>query len=468
MTGNKQGSEQGRSLGMRLLAGAVLAGGAVALLPFLFPTGPSTSLDASALLESGRFAGAAAVVFLGGFLTALTPCVYPLIPITVSIFGARKAESRGKSIVLTTAYVVGMGAVFSLLGVGAALSGKAFGSALGNAWVVTGLSLFLLVLASSMFGAFELALPSSWATKLNSVGGAGVAGAFLMGSASGFLAAPCTGPVLTGLLAFVAKTQSALIGSSFLFIYALGIGVPFFVLGVFTVRLPKGGVWMEWVKSVLGVMLVALAFNYLKDAFPALRNALDLAVTSLGQGRGTALAAALTTVGILLGAVHLSFKEGARQFVLKGLGVALVVLALVLRGGALNASGDEKSLTWHYRLPENPPTVALTSLEAKLAQARAAGKPVMIDFFAEWCAACKELDRETYVAPDVIHEASRFVNIKVDATNEEAVEGLYEKFSIQGLPTVAFVSSEGQILKDPKVTGFLDPKQFLTQLRKVK
>ena len=461
-------------MGRKLLLGAVLAGVAVAILPLLFPTGPSASLDASALLESGRFAVALAVIFAGGLLTACTPCVYPLIPITVSVFGARKAESRGKSILLTSAYVVGMGFVFSILGVVAALSGKAFGSALGNPWVVTGLAVFLLVLASSMFGAFELALPSSWATKLNTVGGAGLAGAFLMGSVSGFLAAPCTGPVLTGLLAFVAKTQSVALGGSFLFVYALGIGVPFFLLGVFTVRLPKSGVWMEWVKSVLGIMLVALAINYLKDAFPSVRDLVAQAASALGRWPGTALAAALTVVGILIGAVHLSFKEGARQFAFKGLGVAMVVGALVLRGGALNAvdsSGKATSLTWHYRFPDDPKAVTLTAFEAKLAQAQSEGKPVMIDFFADWCAACKELDRETYVASDVIHEASRFVNIKVDATNEDdvpAIQDLYKKFGIQGLPTVAFVSSKGQVLTDPRVTGFLAPEQFVTELRKVK
>jgi thiol:disulfide interchange protein DsbD len=459
-------------MGKKLLGMAVVAGVAVAVIPLLIPTGPSAGLDAGALLESGRFAVGAAVVFLGGLLTALTPCVYPLIPITVSVFGARRAETRARSVLLTSAYVVGMGAVFSVLGVAAALSGKAFGSALGNPWVVTGLAVFLLVLATSMFGAFELALPTEWATKLNSVGGSGLVGAFLMGSVSGFLAAPCTGPVLTGLLAFVAKTQSVALGGSFLFVYALGIGVPFFLLGVFTVRLPKGGVWMEWVKSVLGIMLVALAFNYLKDAFPVLRENVGAVADRLGAGPGTALAAGLAVVGVLVGAVHLSFKEGARQFALKGLGVLLVVTALVLRAGSLNTveAGEAGSMVWHLKYPENPEQVmTLASFEQQLQRARSEGKPVMIDFGAEWCAACKELDRETYVAPSVVREAGRFVNIKVDATNEEdTIQELYKRFGVQGLPTIAFVSSEGQVLENPKVTGFMDAQKFLTELRKVK
>src|SRR5215813_6318986 len=237
----------------RILPVALLVGAAVAVLPSLLPAGSTSLLSSSAFLSSGRLALGAAVVFAGGLLTALTPCVYPLIPITVGVFGARKAERRSKAILLTLAYVLGMGLVFSTLGVIAAKTGQAFGSILGDPRFVVGLAIFLLVLASSMFGAFELSLPSGLAQKLNTVGGGGMAGAFLMGSVSGFLAAPCTGPVLTGLLAFVAESQNSALGAMLLFIYALGVGVPFVLIGVFTLRLPRGGEWMEWVKSVLGI-----------------------------------------------------------------------------------------------------------------------------------------------------------------------------------------------------------------------
>src|SRR5439155_13564822 len=137
---------------------------------------------------------------------------------TVGVFGARQADSRGRAVILTTAYVVGMGIVFAALGVTAALAGKAFGTALGNVWVTSGLAGFLLALASSMFGAFELALPSGLATRLNNVGGGGLIGALLMGAVSGFLAAPCTGPVLSGVLAYVSRTQDPVLGATLLFI----------------------------------------------------------------------------------------------------------------------------------------------------------------------------------------------------------------------------------------------------------
>src|SRR5262249_48347374 len=155
---------------------ALAAAAGMAIIPAILPAGPTGGLDASKFLAGGQFAVAAGVIFLGGLLTSLTPCVYPLIPITVGVFGARKAESRGKAVILTAAYVGGMGIVFATLGVVAALAGKAFGTSLGSPIVAVGLALFMLALAASMFGAFELALPTGLATKLNTVGGGGLVG----------------------------------------------------------------------------------------------------------------------------------------------------------------------------------------------------------------------------------------------------------------------------------------------------
>jgi thioredoxin:protein disulfide reductase len=464
----------------KVLILALATAALVVAVPWLMPTGPNASIDASSYLASGQIALAAGIVFLGGLLTSLTPCVYPLIPITVSVFGARKGTSRAQSLVLTSSYIFGMAAVFCGLGVLAAKGGQAFGSLLGNPAVSIGLAVFLGLLASSMFGAFELALPSSLQTKLNSVGGAGVAGAFLMGSVSGFLAAPCTGPVLTSLLTFVAKSQSTALGAGLLFVYALGVGAPFFVIGVFAVKLPKGGVWMEWVKSALGVMLVGLAVSYLRDGFAPMREWSSAVAAQLGRTPGTVIAAVVSAAGVLVGAVHRSFKEGATNALLKGAGVAAVAVALLIRVGAMNVVGpgdlwvrmgwaappEHSEVTWVARVNDKGDPVA--AMEGVLAQARAQGKPVMIDFFAEWCAACKELDRDVYVAPAVVDEANRFLSVKVDGTNEvDGIEKLYERFGVQGLPTVAFISSRGEMLNDPRITGYLEPDRFLKELRKV-
>lgn len=461
-----------------VIALAVLSAVGLVFVPSLLPTGPTSALDASSLLKSGQLFVAVGVIFLGGFLTSLTPCVYPLIPITVGVFGARQADSRGKALLLTTAYVVGMGVVFSALGVFAALSGKAFGSMLGNNWVVVGLALFMLVLATSMFGAFELALPSSLATKLNGVGGGGVLGALLMGSVAGFLAAPCTGPVLTGVLAWVSQTRDPVLGAALLFVYALGIGVPFFLIGVFTVRMPKSGVWMEWVKSVFGIALLALAVSYLRDGFPAIGDRISAASEALGRVGAVGVAGVLAFVGILLGAVHLSFKEG-KQWIPKGAGVAMVLVAFVIRMAAPH--GDVVAPTnnpqvnaptefaWAIQFKVDEEHASLDPFEKVLATAKADCKPVMIDFFADWCAACKELDKFTYTAAPVMAEADRFVKVKVDGTDDhDLLDQLYKRYGVQGLPTVVFIDPMGQVLESPRVTGFVKADDFVGELKKVR
>ena len=496
----------------RILPIAILTALGVAVIPSFLPTGPGSGLASAELLSAGRFWLGGAVVFLGGLFTALTPCVYPLIPITVGVFGARKAAGRGKSVLLTSSYVLGMAAVFATLGVLAARTGQAFGSILGDPRFAIGLAIFLAILAASMFGAFELTLPSALTQRLNNVGGAGLAGAFLMGAVSGFLAAPCTGPVLAGLLAFVAKSQSTAIGAVLLFVYALGVGFPFMLIGFFALRLPKGGIWMEWVKSVLGIALLALAISYVKDAVPSIRDSVATVGQELGRAPLVWIAAALAAVGVMLGAIHRSFKEGTKDFAFKAVGVLFIVGALLLRGAALN--GPARGVAWaqlcapleenfNWRIVPNrapassglsgallvsfcrlqpksaaelkwallfpsdkSPTIA--QFDATLRQARQEGRPVMIDFGAEWCAACKELERDTYVQPTVVTESSRFINIKVDATNEDdLIDALYDRFDVQSLPTVAFISSEGEVLSHPRVTGFLTADKFLAEMHKV-
>src|SRR5574338_1171448 len=242
-----------------LLAALVFA--AVAWLPDLIglgPAGASTDLRLGDLLAEGSLL-AFGVAFAGGIATSLTPCVYPLIPITVSVFGARKAGSRREAVAVSALYVLGIAAMYSALGVGAALTGKAFGSVMQNPWVIGFVALVLAAMAASMFGAFELRLPASWQGRLNTVGGSGRAGALAMGLVSGIIAAPCTGPVLTAALAFVAAKGSVAFGFAIMFAYALGMGLLFFLIGAFSISLPKSGPWMDAVKSVFGVALLAAA-----------------------------------------------------------------------------------------------------------------------------------------------------------------------------------------------------------------
>ena len=198
--------------------------------------------------------------FGAGFATSLTPCVYPMIPIVLGIFGARgKDVPRIKAITLAALYVLGMGITFASLGCIFALIGQKSGTLLADPRFVIPMVVLYVVLAASMFGAFELNLPASWQAKLSSVGGQGYGGAFAMGLVGGFTAAPCTGPFLGGLLGFVTQTRDVVMGGSLLFVYAIGMGVLFFVLAAFAVSLPKSGRWMEWVKSIGGVALIVVA-----------------------------------------------------------------------------------------------------------------------------------------------------------------------------------------------------------------
>jgi thiol:disulfide interchange protein DsbD len=443
---------------MRLLTRLLVASltfAAVAWLPDLLvagPTGATTDLGLGNLMAEGSWL-AYAVAFGGGVLTSLTPCVYPLIPITVSIFGAREATSRRHAMALSALYVLGIAIMYSALGVGAALTGKAFGSVMQNPFVIGGVALVFATMAASMFGAFELQLPASMQARLSSVGGAGYLGAVGMGLVSGVVAAPCTGPVLAAALAFVATKGSVAFGLGIMFAYALGLGLLFFLIGAFSVSLPKSGPWMDTVKSVFGVALLAAAGVFLKDVIPALK---PIFLAS----RTAALAAAgVAGVGVLLGAFHGSFHGTPLHRLAKGLGVALVVLGIVYASGAASARSRsaEGGVTWRWHQDE----------AAALAQARAEGRPVIIDFWAEWCTACKELDKTAWSDPRVRAATERFVTLKMDGTHDSDVfQAAFDKYGVVGMPSVVFIDSSGRELP-VRITGAVTADEMLKWLSAV-
>ena len=263
----------------RLLSSVVLL--TLLLLPALAWAGTCADAGGS---DTGRFGqlleqhGAVIAVlasFAFGVIASLTPCVYPMVPITISIFGVTESTSRLRGAALSGTFVLGIAALFTPMGIVSALSGKLMGSALSNAFVVLGLAILFLALAASMFGAFELALPSSLTNKLSTVGGVGFKGAFVMGLVMGLIAAPCTGPFLTGMVTVIATTKNVWLGSASLFSFALGLGVLFFVAGAFGVNLPKGGAWMMGIKWVSGVGLAYMAFAYLRDRFEPFHKLVD-------------------------------------------------------------------------------------------------------------------------------------------------------------------------------------------------
>jgi thiol:disulfide interchange protein DsbD len=385
--------------------------------------------------------------FLGGLLVCLTPCVYPMVAITVSVFGARSDTSRGRAMALSTAFVLGIAAMFTPLGLIAGLTGSLFGSALSNPWVTTFIALVFLGLAASMFGAFEFVLPSGLTNRLALVGGGGYGGAFLIGLVSGLVAAPCTGPVLTGILLWIGKTRSAGLGSLVLFAFSLGLGIPFWLVGTFAVRLPRAGRWMLWTKSFFGIVLTVLALYFLKNVLHPLAN-----LAHVG-GTGPVLPGLLLVVGVSLGAIHLSFDGQALVRLRKGAGILAAV------GGSFLlvawAEAPHGQLRWE------------SSETAAAERAKTEAKPLLVDFTAEWCGACKELSRHTFADPTVMREASRFVAVRVDATSDEdpAVDQIKDKYHVVGLPTVIMLGADGQ--ERARITEFMPPEQFLTTLRAV-
>jgi thioredoxin:protein disulfide reductase len=400
-----------------------------------------------ALGQGPLYAGLAAL--LGGLLVSLTPCVYPMIAVTVSVFGARQSTSRAQGALLSAAFVLGIVAMFVPLGVVAGLTGGVFGAVLQSQWVIIGISLVFIAMAASMFGAFELTLPSGLANRLATVGGIGVKGAFALGLVCGIIAAPCTGPVLTGILTWIAQTQSVALGASAMGAFALGLGAPFFVVGTFAIRLPKSGRWMVHVKSLLGIVLLVVAFYFLSTVFPSLSEPFRPGPVLITAG-GLALLA-----GLALGAIHRSFEEPGKSIkVMKGVGVLLTSVAAY----ALIVGGTKptESLSWE------PLTV-----EQARAKALSENRPLLVDFTAAWCGACKELDKHTFSEPKVAQEAGRFVAVKVDATNDEdpAVTAAMEQMNVRGLPTVLVYDSRGN--EAARCTDFVPADPFLEVIKTV-
>ena len=377
---------------------------------------------------AGRGAGNAFLFALtAGLLTALTPCVYPMIPITISVFGG-KGVSRGRAFTLATLYVAGIAVMFGALGTVFALVGRAFGTFLSNPWVIVPMVLLFVAMAVSMFGAFEMALPYGLQQRLATIGGRGFTGAFLMGLVGGLIAAPCTGPPLAGILAYVATTRDAFQGFFLLATYAAGIGVPFWLIAGFSMQLPRSGRWMETVKSVFGIALLVAALYYLKFVVPALGEI---------TGRTWAFVFGAVTavlVGVALGAVHLGFSGGPVRVLRKGIGVALVVVGLF--GLSNYVLTPKLELAW------------IKSESAAVATARAEGKPLVIDFMADWCVPCRELEVQVFSNPQVASELAKFTLLKVDLSREDedvALTRLREKYGVESLPAVRVVTPAGKV-----------------------
>lgn len=421
--------------------------------------------DFTKVLDQGLWA-TLAFLFAVGFATSLTPCVYPMIPITLAVIGTRKERSKRKNLALSLVYVLGIALTYSVLGVLAASTGALFGAALGNIWVVSALALVFIVMGLSMYGAFEIQPPAFIRDRLGGgKTGAGYSGAFLSGLIAGVVASPCVGPVLIGVLAHTARTQNMLHGFIFLFVFALGLGVPFIVLGASSFllsHLPKSGPWLDGVRFVFGTLMIGVALYYIYPVYEAwlFRVILGLALIGIASVYGAFEA------NVTLTTVRKRLQKGLMLLILL-LGLTLAIAGLLPKAGfdlatttfTLNPA-DERPAPTAVRLNWRP--FEETTLKAALAS----GKPVLIDFHADWCVACVELERFTFSDSRVRELGQDFALLKVDATEDfPGLSELRRRYEILGLPTLIFYDRNGTLRNDLTLTGFENAEAFIERMR---
>jgi len=388
------------------------------------------------------------LLFVAGLALNLTPCVYPMIAVTMSVFGARAGETRGRMLGKAVVYVLGMATMYTSLGLIAALTGGLFGGALQSVWVQLGIAVFLIAMALGMFGVFTLQLPPSLANKLGGTGRTGLIGLFLSGLVVGLFAAPCVGPVVLGLLVLVGTKHDIAFGALSFFTLALGLGAPYVVLALFTGllgKLPRSGGWMETVKHLFGIVLIAVAARYIVLAFA--KDYVDL----------------VTPLALILGGDYLGFVEShggeTARFTNNKRGLAVL---------AISAGVFMAAITWNGLAGPAPAREASWTVysDAAFQDARAAGKPIVLDFGASWCAACKELQHKTFPDPRVVDALQPFARFRVDldGANRAQESELRARWNVKGLPDVVFLDPSGKVVPAARVGGFLPPDQFLLKI----
>ena len=388
-------------------------------------------------------------IFLGGLALNLTPCVYPLIPITVSYFGGQADGKTSRTFVLTLFYVLGMSITYSILGTIAATTGGLFGSALQNPWVILFIAGILVGLATSMFGLWELRMPT-FLSRRTGQAKQGRWGALIMGLTVGIVAAPCIGPFVFGLLTYVGETGKPVLGFLMFFTLAWGMGTPFIVLGTLSgsiQKLPQSGHWMVWVRKIFGFILLMMALYFA-------RHILGSTITNIGYFVIALIA------GLMLWPLDRTPQKGRGFTILKAIGGAawLITAAAVLAmpGGPFRAALEHEGIDWE------------TFSEERIAEARSDGKPVMIDFSADWCIPCREFDHKTFTDEAVKDYAESFVRLKMDLTTiDNEKKRIKRDFGVRGVPTIIFLDSSGEEKSGDRVTGFIGPDRFLERMKSV-
>ncbi|MBI3010783.1 MAG: thioredoxin family protein, partial [Candidatus Omnitrophica bacterium] len=393
--------------------------------------------------HQGLFVGSIAV-FLGGLALNLTPCVYPMLPVTLAFFSQQSKGSPRKSGWLAFCYLLGISVNYAILGFIVAKTGSLFGAWLQKPVVLLLVALIIVLLALSLFGLYEFRLPEFLLRRWNSAS-TGAWGAFGMGWVVGLVAAPCIGPFILSLLLVVGQMGNAVAGLFLFFMLGIGMGLPYFLLGLLVnrfSRLPKAGAWMVWYRKALGLILLGLALYFLRPLLP--EKILWMAVAIL----------------LAAGGIYLGWLESSRhpalwfRWLRQGIGVVLVISALaIVRPHA----------------PQRPTVRWIPYTEALLEQARQEQRPVLIDVYADWCLPCVEMDHVTFRHPEVVQALAEVLTMRLDATASISPEAerLLERYKIYGAPTVLLFDRSGKEQTRLRLLGFVQPQEFLERLEKI-
>jgi len=429
--------------------------------PAAAPTPPPAASDLSSIagiLGGGSLLAIVPAFVLLGLGLAFTPCVLPMVPILSSIIvGEGKHVSRARGLLLSVTYSLGMAIVYTLLGVAAGLAGEGLAAALQNPWVLGTFALLIVAMSLSMFGFYQLQLPAALQTSLSQASnrqqGGKLAGVFAMGAISALIVGPCVAAPLAGALVYISQTRDVFIGGAALFSMAVGMSIPLLLVGVSAGSLlPRVGAWMESVKRLFGVLMLAMAIWLVSPVIPPVAQMLLWAALLLGYG-----------FYLLRHTRHWAAMAFGAAFALMG-GMQLVGVA----SGGRDAFAPLAHLSG---APQNHGLVftrikTVDQLDAALVAN--AGKTVMLDFYADWCVSCKEMEKFTFVDPTVQSKLAHTVLLQVDVTaNDAADKAMLKRFGLFGPPGIILFDSAGKEIGDSRVIGYQNAQKFLASLERL-
>jgi thiol:disulfide interchange protein DsbD len=421
------------------------------------------------LLESGNY-WLIAASFLGfGLLLSFTPCMLPMIPILSGIIVKQDAKtSRSRSVILSITYVMGMAITYAIAGVAAGLSGIMVAATMQSPWVLGSFALLFVMLSLSMFGLYEMQVPVALQDRIaktsNRLQGGGLGGVFGMGALSAIIVGPCVAAPLAGAMLYISQTQDVVLGGAALFMLAIGMGIPLVIIGASAgTLLPKAGPWMEKVKVFFGVLLLATAIWIVSPVLPA-------AITMLLWG-----ALAIASFVLLWGRGRSSHQRGRGIYLQRTLGVLFLVVGVGLVTSVATGGRDILQPFAHLNTQSTTATVpplqfeyinSVADLDARLEGAK--GQYVMLDFYADWCVSCKEMDAFVFSDDRVKKKLSDAVLLKADVTAVTAEhQALLKRFGLFGPPGTLFFDREGRLIKGTEVIGYMKADKFLAHLNKV-